>query len=253
MGNKKSELTVTELKQHITKMPVDEVFKLLIECFKASKEAKSLISVKLIGNKAMKELWEASKEKIENEFFPARGFGKLQLSVARKAISDFKKISKDNRLTIDLMIFYIEMGVDFFDTYGGASDSLINSMCSMFESVIKMLNKEDRPELFLDYRVRLENLISRADDFGWGIQDAFDESYGNLKWLEEYEESVNDENTEGNGTDRREKYLKNVWCVTCGDVVTMVSYHITDDKFGIAIEGKCKKCGKDVSRLVEMP
>jgi len=207
LGDKKTELTVTELQQRLSKMPVDEVYKLLIECFKASKEAKNFISVKLIGNKAIKNLWETSKEKIENEFFPANGFGKLQLSVAKKAISDFKKISKNNRLTIDLMIFYIEMCVDFFDTYGGASDSLINSMCSMFGSVIKMLNKEDKPDLFLEYQVRLESLISRADDFGWGIQDAFDESYLNLKWLEEYEESVDGKNAEENETSE-EKWIR---------------------------------------------
>lgn len=186
---------------------MDEVYKLLIECFKTSKEAKNFISVKLIGNKAIKELWEISKEKIENEFFPEHGFGKLQLSVAKKAISDFKKVSKNNRLTIDLMIFYIEMGVDFFDTYGGASDSLINSMCSMFDSVVKMLNKEDKPDLFLEYRVELENLISRADDFGWGIRDSFDESYLNLKWLEEYEEPVDGKSAEEDET-AEEKWLK---------------------------------------------
>jgi len=188
LGNKKRELTVTELKQRLSKMPVDEVYKLLIDCFKSSKEAKNFISVRLIGNEAIEELWEISKEKIEHEFFPERGFGKLQLSVAKKAISDFKNMSRNNRLTIDLMIFYVEMSVDFIDTYGDAGDSLINSMCSMFDSVIKMLNKEDKPDLFLAYRDRLENLISRADDFGWGIQYAFEASYLNLGWLEEDED-----------------------------------------------------------------
>jgi len=198
LGNKETELTVTELKQRLSKMPVDEVYRLFIECFKASKEAKDFISVKLIGNKAIVDLWEESKEKIENEFFPAKGFGKLQLPVAKKAISDFKKISKNNRLTIDLMIFYVEMGVDFIDTYGGAGENLINSMCSMFNSVVKALNKEDKPDLFLEYRVRLENMISKAEDFGWGIQDSFQESYWDLKWLEDDEDFEEDENLEEN-------------------------------------------------------
>lgn len=200
MGDKKTELTVTELKKQLMKMPMDEVYNLLIECFKASNEAKNFISVKIIGNKAVINLWENSKEKIENEFFPARGLGKLQLSVAKKAISDFKNLSKNNRLTIDLMIFYTEMGVSFIDTYGGASDSLINSMCNMFNSVIKMLNKEDKPDLFLEYRDRLENIISKAEDFGWGIQDSFQESYWDLKWLEDYEDLEDGEGAEENET-----------------------------------------------------
>jgi len=34
--------------------------------------------------------------------------------------------------------------------------------------------------------------------------------------------------------------------------VTIVDYHITEDKFGIVLEGKCKNCGHDVARLVKM-
>lgn len=125
-----------------------------------------------------------------------------------------------------------------------------------------MLNKEDKPDLFLEYRVELENLISRADDFGWGIQDSFDESYLNLKWLEEYEEPVDGKSAEEDETaeekwlrihqDSREKILKNVWCVACRNAVTIVDYHFTYDNFGIVSEGKCRNCGHDVVRIVEM-
>ena len=31
----------------------------------------------------------------------------------------------------------------------------------------------------------------------------------------------------------------------------IVDFSMHDDKFGIALKGKCKKCGKDVARLVE--
>jgi hypothetical protein len=42
------------------------------------------------------ELYRKSKYKIEHEFFPERGFGKLKLSQAKKAITDFKKLSNDD-------------------------------------------------------------------------------------------------------------------------------------------------------------
>lgn len=31
----------------------------------------------------------------------------------------------------------------------------------------------------------------------------------------------------------------------------IVKYTLHDDKFGVLLQGKCKKCGKDVARLVE--
>jgi len=34
---------------------------------------------------------ESYKQTIENEFFPVRGLGKARLSVARKAVNDYKR------------------------------------------------------------------------------------------------------------------------------------------------------------------
>lgn len=48
----------------------------------------------------------------------------------------------------------------------------------------------------------------------------------------------------------RELLVNNVYCSACG-VTTIVEYTFHDNKFDILLKGKCKKCGKDVARLVE--
>ena len=48
----------------------------------------------------------------------------------------------------------------------------------------------------------------------------------------------------------QELFLKNVFCSECG-VTTITEYSMHNDKFGILLKGKCKKCGNDVARLVE--
>jgi hypothetical protein len=45
--------------------------------------------------------------------------------------------------------------------------------------------------------------------------------------------------------------INNVFCSTCL-TTTVVEYSIKNDIYGVLIEGKCKKCGKDVARLVEV-
>lgn len=40
------------------------------------------------------------------------------------------------------------------------------------------------------------------------------------------------------------------FCSTCG-TTTIVDYSMYDDKAGILLRGKCKKCNKDVARLIE--
>lgn len=44
--------------------------------------------------------------------------------------------------------------------------------------------------------------------------------------------------------------IDNVLCSECG-VTTIVEYTLLDDKFGVLLKGKCKKCGNDIRRLVE--
>lgn len=48
----------------------------------------------------------------------------------------------------------------------------------------------------------------------------------------------------------RKRLLESVFCGDCL-VTTIVDYNITMDKFDIVLRGKCKKCGKDVARVVE--
>ena len=50
--------------------------------------------------------------------------------------------------------------------------------------------------------------------------------------------------------DIQKRILDNVFCSNCF-VTTIVDYTMTDEKHGIVIEGKCKKCGKTVCRVVE--
>ena len=44
--------------------------------------------------------------------------------------------------------------------------------------------------------------------------------------------------------------LKSAYCSKC-DLTTIVNYIIEENEFGIILKGKCKKCGKDILRLIE--
>jgi len=44
--------------------------------------------------------------------------------------------------------------------------------------------------------------------------------------------------------------IGNVYCSKCG-VTTIVDYGIHDDRFGVVLNGFCKKCGGRVARMVE--
>jgi hypothetical protein len=48
----------------------------------------------------------------------------------------------------------------------------------------------------------------------------------------------------------QELLINNVFCSSCL-VTTITGYTLHDDKFGVLLKGTCKKCGKNVARLVE--
>ena len=182
----KNTLKVAELKKLLSKMPTDELVKLIIESYKLSKEVHALVNIKLMGDEGLNEVLEASKMKIKNEFFPKRGFGKLRVSIVKKAVSDVKNICKEDGLILEIMIFSVEMGVEFINRFGDIDEDMVDYMADTFDNIASLINKKNKYELFKRFQDRLRAIISDSEDVGcWGIHDSFEGSYSYLKWLEE--------------------------------------------------------------------
>jgi hypothetical protein len=49
----------------------------------------------------------------------------------------------------------------------------------------------------------------------------------------------------------RKKLERNVWCSSCTGVVQIEKYTVKEIKSGIALYGSCKKCGRDVVRVID--
>ena len=60
----------------------------------------------------------------------------------------------------------------------------------------------------------------------------------NKKWLAIPEET-------------RRMLEKNVWCSSCSEAVTIEKYIVEDSPHGIVLQGQCKKCGHEVTRVID--
>lgn len=115
---------------------------------------------------------EKYKQILEKQFYPKKGFPPLNYSIARKAISDFKKISSDITAIIDLQLTYVEYGVDCTLEYGDIDARFYDSMESMFRKTLKDAYENG----FLDqFKDRFLDIQERAGDLGWGFGDAITE------------------------------------------------------------------------------
>ncbi len=181
---KKNTITVNQLKEHLKAYDQADLMELVCEISKTCSQAKDFLTMKFLGTIETQNIIEAHKEKIRHEFFPKRGHGRLDLREAKKAISEFKKISTDKKLILDLMLFYVENGVEFTKAYGDISETFYSSMESMFGQAIKLLNSEKTDELLQFFLERIHAIIQNAIE-GWGFQDSLKDLYSDLKWVEE--------------------------------------------------------------------
>lgn len=117
---------------------------------------------------------EPYKKSIRQEFFPTRGIGDARLSVAKKPISEYRKVAPNSRGLVDLMLCYVECGVDYTLEYGDLYESFYMSMETMFENALKLAQEIS---VLDEIRPRAEIIRKRTHDFGWGFGDQIDELF----------------------------------------------------------------------------
>lgn len=173
-----TQLKVTDLKKELKKLDQTEVIQLITDLYKLSDDVKQYLSSKFIGEEANAILFDKAKKAITDEFFPSRGSAKLRLNEAKKAITDFKKITGDNERTVDLMLYYVEIGTEFTNAYGDIDSRFYNSMISMYGKVVVECQKYET--FFLTFKDRLYKVIIDSNRIGWGYHEALCEKYYEL-------------------------------------------------------------------------
>lgn len=113
-----------------------------------------------------KEILDKYKKDIRKKLFPSKNFSDsgLHIREAKKIISDFKKISNSKLDDIDIMLYYVESSLILMEDFGCYDDVLINSMISMFEKTLILINKNDASDLF---KYRCFEIINKIKNESW--------------------------------------------------------------------------------------
>jgi hypothetical protein len=155
------------LKQHLKQLSKDELINDIVELHSKIDLVKDYYQTKLFPDDES-QVVEKYKVVVKNEFFPTRGFGKLRLAEAKKAISDYKKICRNQASLVDLMLFYVEMGVKFINSYGDIKESFYSSGETMYEGAIKLIVENKMQEMFEE---RCRRIVNGSSDAGYGFHD----------------------------------------------------------------------------------
>ena len=123
---------------------------------------------------------ERYRRTIIEQFYPARGFGKLKLAEARKAIRDYRRATGNLAGTIELMLTYVESGTQFTREFGDINEAYSNSLESVLHEMTQLLRKEG-PALYPQFRERIQRLEAHAGHIGWGYGDYLRDQVGLLE------------------------------------------------------------------------
>ena len=160
------------MNQTLKKLGKEELYSLLLELSSLNKENADFLKLKLEKNP--EDAIGYYKKKLKNILWSER----INLREARKVISDLKRISKQPEHLLELMSFYVEIGVKLGEEYGDMYEAFYSSMESMFEQIIKILN--DNKKLIPRFKTRLNSIIEQSCE-GWGHKDTLLEIYEELK------------------------------------------------------------------------
>lgn len=110
-----------QVKKLLNSMDKADIVSLVLDMYDTKKEIKEFLEYYVNPNE--KEKFEKYKLIIEKEYSLTALNPKTRLSVAKKAISDFSKLSPSPELEAELMIFLVECGCELTYTYGDMSES----------------------------------------------------------------------------------------------------------------------------------
>lgn len=167
-----SKFSVTELKKQLSSKTKDELIK---DMAKICQKYPQVREYYMAQHGDARELLIKYKTIIENEFIEGktRGFPQGRLSIARKALTDFKKLTKDPAMVIDLMLTYTASVSWFSSAYGPDEERYYKNPENMFEAALKLISQHHLEDQFRDQAVAI---VKNACD-GWGHQDSLLERY----------------------------------------------------------------------------
>lgn len=160
-----------ELKQELKTQTKDELIKHIGELYKKYKPVKEYFDFYLEPDED--KLLAQYKRKVYAGFY-SKSVWPIKLSVSRKAINEFKKLGVSQESIADLLLYFVECGVELTNDYGDIYESFYVSVESAFYKALEIMSKES---LLDDFKDRCWTIMDNTGNIGWGFHDAISSMY----------------------------------------------------------------------------
>lgn len=142
-----------------------ELLSLIKDLYSLNQQNKTFIQTKYSFTDPIKPYMEIISQCISLDYRKP-----INLAGAQKAISQYRKAVGDPKELLELMVFYVECGNDLTCEYGDIDEKFYFSLESMFEKALQALAKSDTATVE-EYLPRLQDIVEKAENIGWGYYD----------------------------------------------------------------------------------
>lgn len=174
MPTPKKKRTWSQIRRHVKDWPPESLLGLVKDLYDASKANKDFLHARFLAQTDGEGALEPFRKIVVDQFYPQRGFGKLKLGQARKAIRDYRKATGDPVGTVDLMLTFLENGTAFTLDFGDIDEPFYDSLAAVCDEMAATLSKQC-PKQYPRFRERLHKLAEDANGIGWGYGDIVQE------------------------------------------------------------------------------
>jgi len=168
------------VRPHLATWDKPALLALVKDLYEVAAENRDFIQARCQAGENGGEVLEKYRRKIVEQFFPARGFGKLKLGEARKAIRDYRKATGNLPGTAELLMTYVENGAEFSQDYGDIDERFYSSVESALDELTALLRGEARG-MYPKFSERLARVEQMTDGIGWGFHDYIGDVVGQLE------------------------------------------------------------------------
>lgn len=158
------------VRPHLARWGKPALLALVKDLYAASEVGRDLVNARCSPAESATVTLEKYRRKIVDQFFPARGYGKLKLGEARQAIRAFRKATGNLGGTVELLMTYVENGTSFTQQFGDIDERFYNSIESALTELATLLRGQAR-ELYPQLRDRLARAAQQTENIGWGFGD----------------------------------------------------------------------------------
>jgi hypothetical protein len=157
-----------DIRSVLTEASHKDLLSLVGDLYALRKENQNFLHARFIKNG---DALAPYKETIEQYVSPAEPWKHpVRLSLARKAISDYRKAAGDPAGLAELMLCYTECGVSFALDFGDIDEPFYNSVVGVFFDGLKTL-KQCEPDIVGKLLPRFVDVFQKTDGMGWGFHD----------------------------------------------------------------------------------